>query len=86
MPSGPRRVPMPPPPPPPAPVKEKLADTGKRPISRADTAPYSDQRPAVSAAPAEIPVVTITSSLRNRGPTTKASQQLLPALVGVRMP
>ena len=59
VPSGPRRVPMPPPPPP-APVKEKLADTGKRPISRADTAPYSDQRPAVSAAPAEIPVVTIT--------------------------
>ena len=77
-----------PPAPPPAPVKEKLADTRKRPIrvSRADTALYSDQRPAVSAAPAEIPVVTITSSLRNRGPTTKASQQLLPALVGVRVP
>ena len=67
--SGPRRVPMPPPPPP-APVKEKPVVTIKRPTSRADAAPSSGQRPPVSAAPAKKPVVTIASSLRDRGPTT----------------
>ena len=65
--SGPRRVPMPPPAP--APTKEKPAVTLKRPTSRVDTAP-SGQRPTVSAVPPKKPVVTIASSLQDRGPTT----------------
>ena len=73
--SGPRRVPMPPPPPP-APAKEKPAVTLKRQRSKVDTASSSGQRPAVSAAPAKKPVVTVTSSLRNRAQmTTQMSVQ-----------